>query len=102
MPTQEQRALFHKYCSLIADHLIERGIPLEKMVTPSLPTPVHIVKEMVKSNLGIKSTEQLAIHSGLAYEGETTYPDLIQAVEAWASTDLQLDLGKGYEKAHHH
>ena len=93
----EQNAIFHAWCGLIALHLRNQDVPAS----------ADMVKELVLLKLGNTSMllgEKVAMRSSkykmtereLTVEdhkrGFICFVDLLTKIEAWAATDLQLDL----------
>lgn len=100
-PTEDQVALFHVWCREIAKHCKDNGANVSE----------EIVKQLVKRNLGncvgasVGSLGVIASMPTMSYkshqadltekdieQGFISFEELLTKVQAWAATDLGLEL----------
>lgn len=100
--TLEQNDCFHKWCRVIAEHLTKNNAPMnEDTVKDLILIGLGNSKEFTVPGLGthavpMRSKRYRDVDSSLSpshrREGWVSMHELLGRVEAWAATDLGLDL----------
>ena len=97
MITPDQRALFHCWCREIAGHLVNSGVPVsEEMVKELVLLKLGNTKIVLGEKIAMRSSKYKPTGSALTIDDLRrefiAFDGLLLSMQAWAATDLNLEL----------
>jgi hypothetical protein len=95
----EQNDCLHKWCRLIRDHLKEASVNLsEETVKELVLLKLGNTKEVFGEKIAMRSHKYKHLDSDLTpaelKRGDISMDALLNEIEAWTATDLNLNLSK--------